>query len=80
MNIRRPFKATLLAVAVAALSAGCATTSGPNQTLFYGTGNSYRQNGLQISELQPGTFGRGVSRLTVRESGDVSAMTSLIRY
>lgn len=80
MNIRRPFKATLLAVAIAALSAGCATTSGPNQTLFYGTGNSYRQNGLQISELQPGTFGRGVSRLTVRESGDVSAMTSLIHY
>lgn len=80
MNTRRHFKATILAVAVAALSAGCATTSGPNQTLFYGAGNSYRQNGLQISELQSGTFGRGVSRLTVRETNDASAMTALVRY
>ena len=80
MNTRRHFKATILAVAVAALSAGCATTSGPNQTLFYGTGNSYRQNGLQISELQVDSLGRGSSRMTIRSKADVSAIDALIKF
>ncbi len=80
MTTTRPIKATVLAVAVAALSVGCATTSGPNQSLFYGTGNSYRQNGLLITELQANSLGRGVSRITIRDKTDASAIDALIKF
>lgn len=82
MTTSRPIKATVLAVAVAvaALSVGCATTSGPNQSLFYGTGNSYRQNGLLITELQANSLGRGVSRITIRDKTDASAIDALIKF
>jgi hypothetical protein len=75
-----PLRATLLAVAIAAALAGCATTSGPNQTVFYGTGNSYRQNGLQITELQGGSLGQGVSRMTIRGKDDIAAIDKLIQF
>lgn len=69
---------SLIAVSIAAL-AGCATT-GPNQTMFFGTGNSFRMNGLLVSELQADTFGPGVTRLSVKSRSDALALDDLAKF
>lgn len=78
MTIRFHLRPLAVAVLVATV-AGCATT-GPNQNVFYGTGNSFRMNGLLISELQADTFGPGVSRLTVKSRGDGEALDKLVGF
>ena len=80
MNHVRLMRTTLLAAALSSLVVGCATTGGPNQTVFYGTGNSYRQNGLQITELQAGSLGQGVSRMTIRGKDDAASLDRLIQF
>jgi len=76
MITRFRLRPVAVAILVSALT-GCATT-GPNQNLFLGTGNSFRMNGLLISELQPDTFGPGVSRLTIKSRADGEAMDKLV--
>lgn len=74
-----PFRRSLIAACVLAALTGCATT-GPNQNLFYGTGNNFRMNGLQISELQADTFGTGVTRLSVKSRSDAVALDDLSKF
>lgn len=74
-----PFRRSLVAACVLAVLAGCATT-GPNQNVFYGTGNNFRMNGLQISELQADTFGPGVTRLSVKGRSDAVALDDLSKF
>lgn len=78
MTTRFHLRPVAAAILIAALT-GCATT-GPNQNVFYGTGNSFRMNGLLVSELQADTFGPGVSRLTVKSRADGEAMDKLIGF
>lgn len=78
MTTRFLLRPVAAAVLVAALT-GCATT-GPSQNVFYGTGNSFRMNGLLVSELQADTFGPGVSNLTVKSRADGEAMDKLIAF
>ena len=78
MTTRFHLRPVAAAILIAALT-GCATT-GPNQNMFYGTGNSFRMNGLLVSELQADTFGPGVSRLTVKSRADGEAMDKLIGF
>lgn len=76
---RSLFRRSLVAICVLAFLAGCSTT-GPNQNLFYGTGNNFRMNGLQISELQADTFGPGVTRLSVKSKSDAVALDDLSKF
>lgn len=78
MTTRFHLRPVAAAILIAALT-GCATT-GPNQNVFYGTGNSFRMNGLLVSELQADTFGPGVSRLTVKSRADGEAMDKMIAF
>lgn len=78
MNARKFLRPVLIASLIAALG-GCATT-GPGQNVFYGTGKSFRMNGVLISELQPDTFGKGVSRLTVKSAADAQALEGLAQF
>lgn len=68
-----------LCIAVASALVGCATT-GPNQNVFFGTGNIFRMNGLQLSELQGDTFNNGMARLTVKSSSDAATIDKLISF
>lgn len=72
------FSRSLLALSVAAVLSGCATT-GPNQNIVFGTGKSFRMNGLLVSELQSDTFGPGVTRLSVKSRADALALDDLAK-
>lgn len=78
MTTRFHLRPVAAAILIAALT-GCATT-GPNQNVFYGTGNSFRMNGLLVSELQADTFGPGVSRMTVKNRADGEALDKLVGF
>lgn len=70
----RPISLSLLVASLV----GCATT-GPGQNVFMGTGNSYRMNGLLVSELEADSLGVGASRLTIKSRADADAADKLVR-
>lgn len=71
----RPISLSLLVASLV----GCATT-GPGQNVFMGTGNSFRMNGLLVSELEANSLGVGVSRLTIKSRADADAADKLVRF
>ena len=71
----RPISLSLLVASLV----GCATT-GPGQNVFMGTGNSFRMNGLLVSELEADSLGVGVSRLTIKSRADADAADKLVRF
>lgn len=64
---------------VAAFISGCAT-SGPERTVFFGTGKSYRFNNVLMSELQPDPFGPGIVALTIKDKADAAALDQLVKW
>lgn len=67
----------------AALLGGCATmapTTVPGQQVFYGTGNTFRMNGLQLTELKAGSLPKDVTALMVKSSADARTLDKMIAY
>lgn len=75
----KSFLRPLFVALIIASVAGCAST-GPNQRVFMGSGNTFKANGLLISELQSDTFGPGVARLTIKSQADGNAVDKLVSY
>ena len=67
----------------AALFSGCASmapTTVPGQQVFYGTGNTFRMNGLQLTELKAGSLPKDVTALMVKSSADARTLDKMIAY
>ena len=72
-----------LCVLSGALLSGCAAlgpTTVPGQQVFYGTGNTFRMNGLQLTELKAGSLPRDVTALMVKSSADARTLDKMIVY
>lgn len=77
---RVSFRAIVIGAFLGAFG-GCATTeTSPNQSTFYSTGNHFRFNGLQLTELQSQSAHNGASRLTVTGTEDAKAVDQLVAF